>query len=389
MLMVILVCGLPGAGKSSFLREFVHKSTITTTITNTTTTAHSTDKERQSLRTLVQHPPEKEEDATITTSTTNMEIIEYDALVDQEILRRSSSNSASDEADSTETNVQTILQAWKTSRRRAESQLVERLTILAQQQQQQQQTQSPTTILFLDDNFYLRSMRKQIYRIVSQIQPPPPASSTNTTQEETIMKIYFGIVWYDTPLEICIERNQNRSTRNIPEHVIRSMHQRFEIPGSTSTKNYPTIPYWETSVVRLDGSLPDISHNIPVLQSFLQQLVTTTTPVTLQQRDHNKIRDEPEHAQTAASVSQQQQADLLWRKCVTETVRIRRELAKAANEQRKACLQQLHHIHGDMNRKFLLELFLTPIQNNTDHHVEWLTESEKDILQKNLLLDKE
>jgi tRNA uridine 5-carbamoylmethylation protein Kti12 len=375
MLIVLLVCGLPGAGKSSFLRELVSK--MTTTIS--TTTANESDK-RQPVWTVKLHP--QQDDAT--TTTTNMEIIEYDDLVDQEILQNRSKSAVEEDEDHPAEDVNTILQAWKTSRRLAESQLVERLTILAQQQQQHSKT--TTTILFLDDNFYLRSMRKQIYRTIA-------GQNRLSTAESIQMTIYFGIVWYDTPLDVCIKRNRNRNIRSVPEHVIRSMHQRFEIPGSTSSKNYPTIPYWETSVLRLDGTYPDVSsHNVPAVQAFLQQLVTTSNPIPLPKNnflENDTEQEERARAATRACIPQQQ-ADLLWRKCVTETVRIRRELAKPANAKRKACLQQLHHpIHQDVDRGMLLELFLSPVHDNNCVVDEWLTESEKDVLRNNLLWDNE
>jgi predicted kinase len=78
-------------------------------------------------------------------------------------------------------------------------------------------TQSKRIIL-MDDNFHLRSMRREIYRICQEYVKDHDA------------KIYFSLLWVDTPQELCLERNPNRP-RPVPEDVIHRMSTTLQPPG--------------------------------------------------------------------------------------------------------------------------------------------------------------
>lgn len=68
-------------------------------------------------------------------------------------------------------------------------------------------------ILFVDDNFHLRSMRKQYHSIAADCDSA------------------FGIIYADTDEETCRERNRQRaSTYRVPESVLNRMVARFEAP---------------------------------------------------------------------------------------------------------------------------------------------------------------
>ena len=83
------------------------------------------------------------------------------------------------------------LEAWRTSRHVALEQLSQHLS-------------SSSQLIVLDDNFYWRSMRKQVYQTCQQylIQQQHPSPI-----------IYLGIVWLDTPLDTCLQRNRQPGTQ--------------------------------------------------------------------------------------------------------------------------------------------------------------------------------
>ncbi|GAX12584.1 O-phosphoseryl-tRNA(Sec) kinase [Fistulifera solaris] len=257
---VLLLCGLPGAGKSTLARQFID-----------------------------------EKDASFSTA-----LIEYDDLQDSLIIRGEASEG------------QHTLQAWKSSRTLALQTLSERLE------------DSTTKLLFLDDNFYLQSMRKQIYQIC---QNHVIASSNNNQQRV----IHFGLIWMDTTVDVCLERNQQRPhPRRVPDTVIHNIQHKWEAPGE---KGF----VWEKSILRLNG-LDSRSMHLQLLQQYL---MSKEFVLVLPREDPALEEARVAAARQETQASRAHQLDQYLRCCVRTVARHQKQCVGPANQCRKRLLTEL------------------------------------------------
>ena len=160
-------------------------------------------------------------------------------------------------------------------------------------------------LIVLDDNFYLRSMRKDIARALKDHSC-----------------VHFGVIHLQTDLSACLERNRNRS-RSVPEHIVRSMADRMEPPFNDSPY------YWDVNVLSLDTTNGDFPHDHwDTIQNFLQ---TKLGPIPYPSEE--ELTKEP----TELTLSQQRDAH--WRAVVRNIGQSYPHLARHANQARKHCLQ--------------------------------------------------
>jgi len=244
--LVLLVCGLPGAGKSSLVRAY--RDVNSTGI-----------------------------------------FIEYDEI----------------EADTMQSgDTEDSIQAWKMARTKAMQQL-------------EMAFKEHSPVVFMDDNFFLRSMRKAVYHLC-QIH----AASRS---------IRLGLIYYETPLDVCLERNQSREiTKRIPAAIIERMHTNFESPFHNQAA-------WEANSVRLDGAEP-VSSNLVKLRSFVRDLQTrgsTVDPPVDLAIEAKRIEEE----QTATAACLRHQFDKFLRRCVQAVAKHDKRLARTANDARKHVLK--------------------------------------------------
>jgi tRNA uridine 5-carbamoylmethylation protein Kti12 len=176
------------------------------------------------------------------------------------------------------------LLAWRLARCTALDQL--RLQLLSCHQ-----------IILLDDNFHLRSMRKQIYHLCQEYP-----------------NIRLGILWMETPLNVCLERNRRRSPqRRVPDHIIDKMHTTLEPPRLS----------WEICVrVHEDTTIDSI-------QQFLSNLSIVQPPPdpALLEAQRRITRDNKSH-----------QMDQFMRIWVGIVAQIHRSSVSKANQTRKDLL---------------------------------------------------
>jgi tRNA uridine 5-carbamoylmethylation protein Kti12 len=132
-------------------------------------------------------------------------IIEYDAIMKNELL--TNSELLSEE-----------LIAWRQSRMTAleilNNTLIKKFT-------GGDGNTSSSSLIIMDDNFHLRSMRRDVYRSCQEIVKIFPHAIVG-----------FSILYFNTPLEQCLERNDSRSgTDRIPNDVIHRMATILEPPN--------------------------------------------------------------------------------------------------------------------------------------------------------------
>jgi len=133
---------------------------------------------------------------------------------------------------------------------------------------------SPWRILIiLDDNFHLRSMRRDIYKqcqsIVANFQTsdaPDTVSHNYTSGSSVSVIIGFSVLVLDTDPNVCKERNSKRKGRSrVPEDVMNNMISTIELPnGDESSLQIPSTTQ-QTDIMHLINSLLLSGLNNPIL----------------------------------------------------------------------------------------------------------------------------
>lgn len=248
----------------------------------------------------------------------NAKVIEYDSLQDSLALVDNDNTSNSNNTTNTKEDDR-LLQAWRASRQKALEKL--ETTLL---------DDNNVSMVILDDNFYLRSMRKQVYQVCQR----QAAAAAALAQ-----KIYFGIVYVNTPLDVCLQRNKNRAKcRQVPEDVIVRMHQRFEPPNDDDDKQAT----WEAAdcTLTLDGSRSVVSALLPEVKQFIAALASTTRPVQ-PPLDPELERQRLARERQQTRESWWHRADQQLRLCVQAVAKIQPRSAGKANKIRKQVYQSL------------------------------------------------
>ena len=212
---VILTCGIPASGKSTFTSNF---------------SKYITSKEpHQSFQ------------------VDNITIIEYDSITESIFIEANKDNKHQNK-----NNTEKILEAWKSSRIKAFEELEDKLSKL--------ESTNQTNVILLDDNFYLRSMRRELYRKCQE------RCSDNQSVSYYFSVIYFAI----DDVSTCIQRNESRNADNIvrciPDEVIYRMNDKLEAPSLDNNWEYPFIISNTNSESLFDQMLHHMNTIPPVKQ---------------------------------------------------------------------------------------------------------------------------
>ena len=307
---VVLMCGVPASGKSAFA------SAMKRNINNTCVTCG------------IRYDP--------------IVLIDYDEIAN-DIARKSSSESAH-----TATFSETDLQAWRDSREAALSQLETELRNYFAESDADDNEGHNNLLVILDDNFFLRSMRRDAYKIcqgvISGLSDVPDLSDTaatsnpnsNSSMSRCAFTIGFSVVLVDTPLDVCLTRNSLRKGKAlIPEETIKRMASTLERPDPSSGDyqkkfevNSFTIEYPGNRNEEMDKvqACLEAARNNPVIPPQTEEMVD---PEALQQ------------AREQTKKSRIHQADCLLRNLVGAVGRADKSMGRSANNARKRVLQQV------------------------------------------------
>jgi predicted kinase len=245
--------------------------------------------------------------------------IEYDALVTERLRAYQDSNE---------------LEAWRWARGEALRRLRSILMMTT--------TELPALIL-LDDNFHLRSMRRNVYHECQRVLA------------EKEMRVDMTCLWMDTPLQTCLLHNETRDeSRRVPPHVITKMSHTLEPPSigismrkdNSSSETTGAIA-WDASAMRIEWGLwkENESHQkelMEMIRECIEQAPAIIPPVDLQALERATQKDREETLANALH-----RYDRLLRCLVGATSRSFRQLGKLPNEVRKTILSNLRQTNKD------------------------------------------
>lgn len=215
--------------------------------------------------------------------------------------------------------------AWNEARQHAVEQMEQEIEIIFARGEfpAPSTTASPIirneTVILMDDNFHLRGMRKQIHRLLLNYLP-----------------IRFGILYLETPLDICLERNRRRSgRRQIPSEIIVKMSTSFEPPRVA----------WEVcstkTVVNYDSSENDCVVNQTKFEEIVKFIQDCPNIVELPSDDDDDIDVKQQAADRAKTrESQIHSLDKLLRSYVGRVAKFDKTFAKKANSARKTVMEE-------------------------------------------------
>jgi len=299
-LCIVIVCGLPGVGKTTFTRKLASVLAF------------------EGVKCI--H-------------------LEYDQFEQQE---RSQKKKLPTES-LTQSNQATFdSSAWKSARERIED-LVEQL--LSGSMQPDNPVLQETNHMFndlksidqlyiiLDDNMYYHSMRNYFFKLCQKY------------------KAGFVQIYLHAPLEFAINNDQQRPTeRQVGSHVIQQMKYKLEEPD-------PVHNTWEKHTIILDASKLDLSDNTRIQNVFDELMQMAQDPLP---EPPIEDEEEKERSRLANFESTVHQFDLRSRKLLATL--IPKNSAKASviasklNQKRKDFLQALKASPSDYNKYTLDEL---------------------------------
>ena len=270
---VLLLCGLPGSGKSTLARAM----------------------------------KESNEDAPLLDRILH---IEYDSVARDIIRHHNTTTTASNHSDGVFD--EQSLTAWRSSRKMALEQLHHELELHFKND-----NDTPSRLLIImDDNFQLRSMRKNVHHIC---------------QAHANQRLYFCILWLDIPQQECLSRNRLRSIPNrVPDDVIRAMS--FEVPD-------PQKASWEDGWIHCKDA-KNVSLELVLQQS---QLVPPPVDPEILEQERRKTRESLLHTY-----------DSYLRAWVGAVARIRQSDVGKANAARKSVLQKLRKVQDTKDSATLI-----------------------------------
>ena len=273
-------------------------------------------------------------------------LIDYDALTREQLTLKGDIDAAHSDPPSPSFDPNE-LDAWRKSRSTALDKLKAALTAFAAT------GDASTLLIILDDNFHLRSMRREIYRSCQEIIELYPQ-----------VKVGFSVVYVNTPLEYCLRRNDLRSGKErIPRNVINRMSSVMEPPDETKAcasfdRFHVSIDNSEEIVDMKTKGRTIISEVYHCIQKSLRSPVVPKRELSreeIDQMENKRMRDREE-----TNKSEVQRIDQLLRKFVGAVGRVDKKKSKEANEIRKSILETIRK-HADMQEsadEFITQQFV-------------------------------
>ena len=375
---VVLMCGLPGSGKSAFAAAMMRH------INSNSNSNSNSDNQRIHGEASVDHPVGRYYDQIV--------LIDYDEIADNITVSTetptcttggtrthlasagpSSSTTCDKDEDSAvpsdaeaEASSDAIfseedLQAWRDCRNIALSRLEKELRRYFSSFDPERTdnndigtTAARNLLIILDDNFYLRSMRRDVYRVCQRVISDisdniGPANGTASNP----CGIGFSVFMVDAPMDTCLKRNALRKGKaRIPEATVQKMASTLERPEPNSgayTKKFETnsivLDNTEDWTGELQGAAHDDNNNDwhslygDAIRACLDAAIKN--PVVPPQREEEVDPEVLRKAREETKKNRIHQADRLLRSLVGVVGRADKSMGRIANDARKHVLQQV------------------------------------------------
>jgi tRNA uridine 5-carbamoylmethylation protein Kti12 len=206
-------------------------------------------------------------------------------------------------------------------------------------------------LIVLDDNFHLRSMRREIYKqcqtIVGEYKNINLQNERigDSSSSSSLLRVGFSILVFNTNPSICKERNANRKGRSrVPEQVMNNMISTIEFPPKDECKSTLWI---ETSEIDFSITTPSSSEMMLLMcqiNNLLQNCLQN--PITLPVLQPHDVPNNTIDSSTAPNPLHS--IDLLLRHIVGITCTLDKSLARQANKARKSILDQYRHQYKEV-----------------------------------------
>ena len=181
-------------------------------------------------------------------------------------------------------------------------------------------------LVVIDDNFHLKSMRREIFRSCQEVS----ADHKST--------IGFVTLFVSTPLEVCIERNKQRQGKHrVPDAVIQKMAAIIEPPDPSKTYgSFEKIYLTMNNHDRADDEVLEQIHR------RLKESLSSPIPPKCEVSAEEIAQLESERARQREDTlkCELQRLDQLLRKLVGAVGRVDKSKTKLANEARKKILDR-------------------------------------------------
>ena len=284
---ILLLCGLPGSGKSTIVREL----------------------------------------ETATFDYEKVLVIDYDKIADEiDTARNKAKPSSTDQSSISSQSIfdQDNLEAWRKSRVIALNKLQDTLYFHFSDEI----GDCKSLLVIMDDNFHLKSMRREIYKICQDI-----------VGDLTVPIIGFVTLYVSTPLEVCLKQNTLREGKHrVPDAVIHRMATVLEPPDPF--KSYGKFENFHVtinanknedraSILRRIGKCMNEAVRSPIIaneQISVEELAQFEAEKILQREETFKC--------------QLQRVDQLLRKLVGAVGKTDKSKSTMANKTRKAILDR-------------------------------------------------
>ena len=279
---ILLFCGLPGSGKSTVARDVAQ-------------TFNKCGGDQ----------------ADVVTQMDKVVMIDYDAIAEKE-----SSESGGISSDSQFTS--NDLEAWRKSRITALDVLKKTLSVHFSNTNKD----DSTLLVIMDDNFHLRSMRKEVYRACQELLVTTPDAI-----------ISFSIAYISAPLDVCLARNATREGKqHIPSHIITRMDATIEPPDESK----PYASFEKFHVTIFNSTQNEIGGNLyndieQCINASLQSPIRAKKEYSAEQIAQAEQERERQRIETLKCKSQR--IDLLLRKLVGAVGRVDKKRSKEARQE--------------------------------------------------------
>lgn len=346
---VLLLCGIPGSGKSSLCRSISEH--------------YAAEESSLHFHKILQ--------------------IEYDAITSRLVVSGSQDKNqifAEPDENLEKACLSSIeLEAWRETRTVALNLLRDELLSAVQVRTNERDEMKPwpyRVLIIMDDNFHLRSMRRDVYKVCQRFvdrllkenekNDQDKNDVQNTTYTDSSMGIGMSTVFVNQSLEICINNNENRlGTANyISQRIITNMYQTMEVPDGKKHK-FESCSI-DTSAFGINAQSTN-SHEFFLLLAYTMSSSVLQHPI-LPRLPPAMTPEEIEKERLATLQSTMHQVDLILRAFVGATCRTNTKFGKVANAARKSIITE-----------FKLDPFLID-KFDTEENETIKTEFEKKVL---------